>query len=222
MSQEQQLNGTEIFVVDDDETMRDTLSAVFVPEGCRVTCFAEGQSFLVAARSRTPACILLDVNMPGRSGLDMLRELDAPHYPAPILIVSGQRDVPTAVNAIKGGALDFIEKPIDAASVIARVREAIAAWPRRPAAGNGHMSQGMNQVINQVQPHEVQGADLLTPREREVLDRIVAGASNKEAGRTLTISPRTVEVHRARIMDKLGAKNAADLVRIVLGQGPRH
>jgi CheY-like chemotaxis protein len=96
---EQHLNGGEIFVVDDDELMRDTLSAVFEPEGCRVTCFAEGQSFLVAARSRTPACILLDVNMPGRSGLDMLRELDAPHYPAPILIVSGQRDVPTAVNA---------------------------------------------------------------------------------------------------------------------------
>jgi two-component system response regulator FixJ len=209
MAHEQQLNGTEIFVVDDDETMRDTLSAMFAPEGCRVTCFAEGQSFLVAARARTPACILLDVNMPGRSGLDMLRELDAPHYPAPILIVSGQGDVPTAVNAIKGGALDFIEKPIEAAAVIARVREAIMAWPRRPANGNGHLT-------------EVKGAGLLTPREREVLDRVIAGASNKEAGRTLGISPRTVEVHRARVMDKLGAKNTADLVRIVVGQGPGH
>jgi FixJ family two-component response regulator len=216
MAQEQHLNGTEIFVVDDDETMRDTLSAVFTPEGCRVTCFAEGQSFLVAARARTPACILLDVNMPGRSGLDMLRELDAPHYPAPILIVSGQGDVPTAVNAIKGGALDFIEKPIEPAAVIARVREAIVNW-RRPAGGNGSFTQP-------VQDHlaEVKGADLLTPREREVLARIIAGASNKEAGRTLGISPRTIEVHRARIMDKLGAKNAADLVRIVLGQGPKH
>ena len=209
MAHEQQLNGTEIFVVDDDETMRDTLSAMFAPEGCRVTCFAEGQSFLVAARARTPACILLDVNMPGRSGLDMLRELDAPHYPAPILIVSGQGDVPTAVNAIEGGALDFIEKPIEAAAVVARVREAIMAWPRRPANGNGHLT-------------EVKGAGLLTPREREVLDRVIAGASNKEAGRTLGISPRTVEVHRARVMDKLGAKNTADLVRIVVGQGPGH
>ena len=206
----QQLNGTEIFVVDDDEAMRETLSAMFAPEGCRVTCFAEGQSFLVAARARTPACILLDVNMPGRSGLDMLRELDAPHYPAPILIVSGQGDVPTAVNAIKSGALDFIEKPIEAAAVIARVREAIMAWPRRPA--NGHADSLA----------QVQGAGLLTPREREVLARVIAGASNKEAGRTLAISPRTVEVHRARIMDKLGAKNAADLVRIVLGQGAGH
>jgi FixJ family two-component response regulator len=209
MAQEQSLGGTEIFVVDDDETMRDTLSAVFVSEGCRVTCFAEGQPFLIAARARTPACILLDVNMPGRSGLDLLRELDARHYPAPILIVSGQSDVPTAVNAIKGGALDFIEKPIEAAVVVARVREAIMAWPQHTANGNGHLP-------------EVKGAEMLTPREREVLARVIAGASNKEAGRTLGISPRTVEVHRARVMDKLGARNTADLVRIVVGQAPRH
>src|SRR3954469_10796444 len=152
MAQEQHLSGTEIFVVDDDETMRDTLSAMFAPEGCRVTCFAEGRSFLAAARARTPACILLDVNMPGDSGLDMLRELDAPHYPAPILIVSGQRDVPTAVNAIKGGALDFIEKPIEAAAVVARVREAILGWTRRPANGSGDLT-------------EVRDVELLTPRE---------------------------------------------------------
>jgi two-component system response regulator FixJ len=205
------LNGSEIFVVDDDELMRDTLSAIFVPEGCRVTCFAEGQSFLAAARERTPACILLDVNMPGRSGLDMLRELDAPRYPAPILIVSGQADVPTAVSAIRGGALDFIEKPIEAATVVARVREAVLTWPRHPGGGNGQRAQGFLA--------EVRGAELLTPREREVLARIVAGASNKEAGRALGISPRTIEVHRARIMDKLGTRNAADLVRTVLGQG---
>jgi two-component system response regulator FixJ len=209
MAEQQNLHGTEIFVVDDDEAMRDALSAVLAPEGCRVTCFAEGQSFLTAARERTPACILLDVNMPGRSGLDMLRELDALHYPAPILIVSGQRDVPTAVNAIRGGALDFIEKPIVPEAVVARVREAIGAWVQRPANGNGHMP-------------EVKGADRLTPREREVMAEVIAGASNKEAGRKLRISPRTVEVHRARIMDKIGARNAADLVRIALGQGARH
>jgi FixJ family two-component response regulator len=206
---QQHLHGSEIFVVDDDEAMRDTLSAVLVPEGCRVTCFAEGRSFLAAARARTPACILLDVNMPDRSGLDMLRELDAPHYPAPILIVSGQRDVPTAVNAIKGGALDFIEKPFEAAAVVMRVRDAISAWSRRSGNGDGHLA-------------EVKGAELLTPREREVLSLVTAGASNKEAGRHLHISPRTVEVHRARIMEKLGAKNAADLVRIVLSPGQRN
>ena len=202
------LSSTEIFVVDDEELMRDMFAAMFEPEGYRVSCFAEGQSFLAAARARVPACILLDVNMPGRSGLDMLRELDAPHYPAPILIVSGQRDVPTAVHAIRGGALDFIEKPIRIEMMIARVSEAIGAWAQRPANGD--------RVV------EVLGAEQLTPREREVLAQIVSGASNKETGRTLGISPRTIEVHRARIMDKVGAKNAADLVRIVLGQGARH
>jgi FixJ family two-component response regulator len=208
---EPQLQGTEIFVVDDDELMRDTLSAVLAPEGCRVTGFAEGQSFLSAARARTPACILLDVNMPGYSGLDVLRALGAPHYPAPILIVSAQRDVPTAVNAIRGGALDFIEKPIEAADVVARVRTAIAAWTRR---SNGHGLLAADRLT------EVRGAERLTPRECEVLGKVVGGASNKEAGRMLGISPRTIEVHRARIMDKLGARNAADLVRIVMG--PRH
>lgn len=203
------LNGTEIFVVDDDELTLELFAAMFEPQGCRVSCFAEGQSFLAAARARTPACILLDVNIPGRSGLDMLRELDAPHYPAPILIVSGQRDVPTAVNAIKGGALDFIEKPIGAEAMIARVSEAIGAWGRR--APNGSVPLVL-----------VKGAEQLTPREHQVLTQVVAGASNKEAGRTLGISPRTVEVHRARIMDKLGARNAADLVRTVLGPRLRH
>lgn len=205
---EQPQSRREVFIVDDDELMRDTLSAVLIPEGYRVTCFAEGQSFLDAARARTPACILLDVNMPGRTGLDVLRELDAPHYPAPILIVSGQGDVPTAVNAIKSGALDFIEKPIEAAAVVERVREAIQSWSRRAGNGAGRLA-------------DVQGVEALTRREREVLHQVVGGASNKEAGRQLGISPRTVEVHRARIMEKLGARNAADLVRIVLGQGPR-
>ena len=199
-----QLRGTEIYVVDDDELMCETISAMLETEGCRVTCFGEGQPFLAAARQRPPSCILLDVNMPDRSGLDMLRELDAPHYPAPILIVSGQNDVPTAVNAIRGGALDFIEKPFGVSDIVTRVSEAIQGWTARHAEGS---------------PRLFPGCDLLTPREHEVLVQITGGASNKEAGRQLGISPRTVEVHRARIMDKLGAKNAADLVRTVFGAG---
>jgi FixJ family two-component response regulator len=203
------LNGTEVFVVDDDELILDLFTSMFEPEGCRVSCFAESQSFLAAARARVPACILLDVNLPGRSGLDVLRELDAVHYPAPIFIVSGQRDVPTAVNAIRNGALDFIEKPVEIVAVLTRVIEAIGTWARRTPGGEESFTY-------------VKGAEQLTPREREVLAQIVAGASNKEAGRTLSISPRTVEVHRARIMDKLGARNTADLVRTVLGPRFRH
>ena len=200
--------GTELFVVDDDDAMRDTLSVVFSHEGYQVVSFAEGNSFLTAARSRTPACVLLDVNMPGRSGINILKELDAHHYNAPIFIISAQNDIPLAVDAIKNGAFDFIEKPFVPDAVIARVRAAIAGWKRLATNGNG---DGHSPSFP--------GHDLLTPREREVLSQIANGASNKEAGRLLGISPRTIEVHRARIMEKLRAKNAADLVRIVLTNG---
>jgi FixJ family two-component response regulator len=159
---------------------------------------------------RVPACILLDVQMPGPSGLDVLKELNAQQFPAPILIISGQGDIPMAVEAIKNGALDFIEKPFRASDVAARVRDAIEATARRAADGLGSLTDGA-----------FPGHDQLTPREREVLSQLAAGASNKVAGRHLGISPRTVEVHRARIMEKAGAKNAADLVRIVLGHRAR-
>lgn len=207
MDQELMSHG-EIFVVDDDPAVRDALSVVFSLEGYRVTSFGEGASFLGVAHSTTPACILLDVHMPGLSGLDVLKKLNAQHYPAPVFIISGQADIPIAVDAIRHGALDFIEKPFDASTIVARVGAAIEAWVAR--AKNGHGDIGS---------HQFPGHELLTPREREVLGQIAGGASNKEAGRTLGISPRTIEVHRARIMEKLGAKNAADLVRIVLSEG---
>jgi FixJ family two-component response regulator len=201
----------EIIIVDDDPSVRDALSVVFSLEGYHVTSFADGQSLLNAARARTPSCILLDVHMPGQSGLDILKELNAQAYPAPIFIISGQGDIPMAVDAIKNGALDFIEKPFNAETVVSRVREAIQAWDRRREAGSS------SDVLGAAFP----GRDTLTPREREVLAQIAGGASNKEAGRHLGISPRTIEVHRARIMEKLGAKNAADLVRIVMSEA-RH
>jgi two-component system, LuxR family, response regulator FixJ len=202
----QGLPGGEIFVVDDDPGVRDSLSTVLTLEGYHVTSFAEGDSFIAAARARTPTCIILDVHMPGRSGLDILKELNAQNYDAPIFIISGRVDIPTAVDAIKHGALDFIEKPFDADTVVNRVREATAAWRRRASAD----------ASAQVKLRQFPGRELLTPRESEVLMQIAGGASNKEAGRVLGISPRTIEVHRARIMEKIGARNAADLVRIVL------
>jgi two-component system response regulator FixJ len=196
----------EIFIVDDDPAVRDALSVVFSLEGYHVSGYADGNSFLTAARARPPACIILDVHMPGRSGLDILKELNAQNYAAPIFIISGQGDIPMAVEAIRSGALDFIEKPFDADTVVARVRDAVAAWAKRETTAEA----------NEFLAASFPGRGLLTPREREVLEQIAAGASNKEAGRLLGISPRTIEVHRARIMEKLGAKNAADLVRIVL------
>jgi FixJ family two-component response regulator len=195
-----------VFVVDDDAAIRDGLAAVLSLEGYRVTSFAEGASFLLAAKTRTPDCIILDVHMPGRSGLDILKELNAQHYQAPIFIISGIGDIPMAVEAIKNGAFDFIEKPFDAKTVVTRVREAIEAWARKD------QSTDRPPML----PESFPGQDLLTPRERDVLEHVVAGASNKEAGRELGISPRTIEVHRARLLEKLGARNAVELVRILL------
>jgi two-component system response regulator FixJ len=196
----------EIFVVDDDPTARESFATLLAEAGFHVTLFADGDSVVGEARARTPACIILDLHMPGGSGLDTLTKLDARHYAAPILVVSGRSDIPCVVEAIKRGAFDYIEKHRASEDLVARVGEAVdavanrasdfGAWdPARPA---------------------FPGAAKLTPREHEVLAQIVGCASNKEAASQLGISRRTVEIHRAHIMQKLGAKNSVDLMRIVM------
>ena len=172
-------NTREIFIVDDDPLVLNALTVVLSREGYQVTGFGEGASFLAAAKMRTPTCVILDVHMPGQSGLDILKELNAQQYLAPIFIISGVGDIPMAVEAF--------------------ARRAKRSGP---------------EVLSKTFP----GHELLTARERDVLSQIASGSSNKQAGRELGISPRTIEVHRARIMEKLGAKNAADLVRIVLSE----
>jgi FixJ family two-component response regulator len=196
----------EIFAVDDDPAVRETLSIVLSTGGYEVICFADGAALLAVARTRTPACILLDVHIPGKSGLDILKELRGEDYPAPIFIISGQGDIAMAVSAIKNGALDFIEKPFKGNELVARLEEAIEAYARRQAEN----------AQSKIASFHFPGREPLTRREREVLEQFTAGASNKEAGRALGISPRTIEDHRANIMKKLGARNAADLVRIVM------
>jgi FixJ family two-component response regulator len=196
----------EIFVVDDDPAIRETLSLVLSAAGYQVICFADGAALLAVARSRTPCCMLIDVHIPGKSGLDILKELHGEDYPAPIFMISGQGDIAMAVSAIKNGALDFIEKPFRGSEIVGRLDEAIGAYARRRAD---------NSASNVASLH-FPGREPLTRREREVLEQFVSGASNKEAGRQLAISPRTIEDHRANIMKKLGARNAADLIRIVM------
>jgi len=191
-----------IYIVDDDPAVRDALSVLFNMEGYVVETFSDGDAFIRSASRAVPACVMLDVHMPGRSGIEILKALNAENYPAPIFIISGQGDIPMAVEAIRNGAFDFIEKPFSAETVLERVKESIALARKRQEAGD---------------TQSFPGSDALTRRELEVLKEITDGASNKEVGRSLGISPRTVEVHRARIMEKLGARNAADLVRIVLG-----
>lgn len=192
-----------IYIVDDDPAVRDALSVVFSLEGFVVETFSDGDTFVQSASKTHPACVILDVHMPGRSGIDILKTLNAENYPAPIFIISGQGDIPMAVEAIRNGAFDFIEKPFTADKVVERINQGIEA---------------VNRTSSDDMPMNFSGADMLTRRESEVLKEITDGSSNKEVGRKLGISPRTVEVHRARIMEKLGARNAADLVRIVLGR----
>jgi two-component system, LuxR family, response regulator FixJ len=196
-----------VYVVDDDASVRDALSVMLTLEGFQVFGFADGDSLLAAVRQHQPDCVILDVHMPGRSGLDILKELHQRQNAVPLFIISGQGDIPMAVDAIKNGALDFIEKPFHAETLVTRIREAIAAAREKAQAQTG----------SRLASH-FPGRDLLTPREFQVLELIANGASSKEAGRHLGISPRTIEVHRARVMEKLGAKNTIDLVHIVLSE----
>ena len=208
MTQNGGLNG-EIFIVDDDATLRESMSIVFSQAGYQVMTFNEGMSCVAIARVRVPSCILVDMCMPGLSGLDILKQLDAANYPAPIFIVSGHGDIPAAVEAIRNGARDFIEKRMEPGLIVKRVLETIGAWERERRPRNYQMSD--------IRWRPFPGRDRLTRREIEVLEQIAAGATNKIAARILKISPRTLECHRWHIMKKLGAKNAVELVRKVLG-----
>lgn len=196
-----------VFIVDDDASVRDALTMLLKLEGFSVSAFADGTSFLEALGTSAPVCLILDLHLPGISGREILRQLSEAHFSAPIFVISGQSDIATAVEAMKNGALDFLEKPFSANVIVDRVREAVTVYRR---SMEGHID-GLA---------DFPGRHLLTRRERDVLAQVARGASNKEAGRRLGISPRTVEVHRARIMDKLGARNAADLMRIVLSDVP--
>jgi FixJ family two-component response regulator len=196
----------EIFLVDDDPAVRETLTLVLSAGGYQVICFADGAALLAVARNRTPSCILLDVHIPGKSGLDVLKELRGEHYSAPIFMISGQGDIAMAVDALKNGALDFIEKPFRGSEIVTRLDQAIGAFARRRS----------EESVPNITSLHFPGREPLTRRECDVLEQFASGASNKEAGRRLGISPRTIEDHRANIMKKLGARNAADLIRIVM------
>src|ERR1044071_1163361 len=163
----------QIFIVDDDAAVRETLSLVFTSAGYDVVRFGEGAALLAAVKERSPVCIILDVHIPGKSGLDILKQLNHQDYPVPIFIMSGRGDIAMAVDAIKNGALDFIEKPFRGSEVVARVRDAIEANAQRMASRNTAPSQSLN----------FPGREPLTPREQDVLGCLVDGASNKEMAR---------------------------------------
>ena len=198
----------QIFVVDDDPSMRQSLSSVLEEEGYEVICFADGAALLSSARDRIPACIFLEVGLPGKSGIDILKKLRAEDYPAPVFVTSGQGDIPMAVDAIRNGASDFIEKPVTGNEIVGLMKALVEAPSRA--------SNGANPSRNV--PLHLACHEPLTRRERDVLVHLVEGASNKEIAHRLGLSSRTVEGHRACIMRKAGVRSAAELVRLLLSK----
>lgn len=187
--------GNEVFILEDDLTMRAMLRIVLERAGYRPVFFADGGALLARLGRSCPACILLDLYLPAESGLDVLGELRNMSNPTPVLIVSGQGDIPTAVRALHLGAADFVEKPFNAGDLIARIEDAGASVDTgSPAQADGFKTSWR-----------------LTKREQEVLDHLLAGSTSKVIGRKLNLSPRTIEDHRASIMRKAGVKTIAQL-----------
>jgi RNA polymerase sigma factor (sigma-70 family) len=195
-----------VFLVDDDEAVRDSLSMSLEMAGLRVEGFASAPAFLDAYDPARPGCLVLDVRMPDMSGLELQEILAARRINIPIIFITGHGDVPMSVKAVKAGAVDFLEKPFKKEVLLERIHEALA--------------QDMQARQDEAQRRQLK--DLLahlTPREQEVMALVVGGRSNKEIARQLDISPRTVETHRARIMEKMGAESLPDLVTLAVACG---
>lgn len=190
-----------VHIVDDDPAIRDSVSLLLSLRGYRTASFADAEGFLAAVAPDWAGCILADIRMPGMSGLQMQRELLARAIPLPVIVVTAHGDVGSARAAFKSEAVDFLEKPFEEDALLAAIEHAFEKERRRITSSQalGRRNTGLAQ---------------LTPREREVMDLIVQGQHNRDIGRQLGISVRTVEVHKARLMDKLGARNLAELIRI--------
>jgi FixJ family two-component response regulator len=197
-----------IHVVDDDSAMRDSLGWLLESAGYRIALHASAECFLQSADIDRGACVVLDVRMPGSSGLAVQETLIERNVTLPIIFVTGHGDVPMAVHAIKRGAVDFIEKPFNDDALLALISSTVKSHERVQAA---RAARG------------VVAARLatLSPREREVMDCVIAGKLNKIIADELGISIKTVEVHRARVMQKLGVSSVAELVQAMLAPGAR-
>ncbi len=199
-----------VYIVDDDPDVRQATSFLVATAGYATVALEGAEALLVAVSAESAGCLVLDVRLPGMDGLQLQRELRRRGIRLPIVFITGHGDIPMAVEAISEGALDFLEKPFDAETLLQRVAEALERDRRRRE--QQRLAVALEQRLAQ-----------LTPRERQVMEGILTGKLNKVIGYELGMSTRTVEVHRARLLDKLGARNASELVRMVLtgeGQAP--
>lgn len=192
-----------IFIVDDDEAVRGSLEALLESHGFGVEVFDSADAFLRSEALTRTGCLIADIRLPGMDGLALQEELVRRGTRLQVIVVTGFGDVPLAVRAMKSGAIDFLEKPYDEGVLLSAVRRALEA------------ARAASQAADAAHEVEVRFASL-TERERQVLDLLAAGRPNKVIAYELDISPRTVEIHRARVMEKMGARNLAELVRMVV------
>lgn len=192
-----------VHVVDDDPAIRDSLSFLLSAADLEPIVYESALSLLERAELLEPGCIVTDVRMPGMSGLELVLKLKEKQLNHPVIVLTGHGDVALAVEAMKAGVVDFIEKPFDEDVLLKAVQTALA--------------REVNATARQAEKAEVEGkVAQLSQREREVFEAIVSGDSNKSAAQKLGISPRTVEIYRAHVMDKMGAQTLSDLVRMAL------
>jgi two-component system response regulator FixJ len=198
-----------VHIVDDEEPVRKSLAFLLSISGFAVRLHESATAFLEAAPAIRNGCLVTDLRMPDMSGVELLQKMRSLPRRIPSIVITGHGDVPMAVEAMKAGALDFIEKPFEDSLIIDAVKRAAAELDKESPAEDAAEIDGR--------------LSLLTDREREIFDGVVAGLPNKTIAYDLNISPRTVEVHRASVMSKMAARNLAELVRMALavGMGPR-
>jgi two-component system, LuxR family, response regulator FixJ len=195
-----------VYVIDDDEAMRDSLNFLLDSAGFEVTLFETAQQFLDALPNLAFGCVISDVRMPGIDGIELLKQLKARQAAFPIIVMTGHGDVPLAVEAMKLGAMDFLEKPFEDERLLAMIEAALRL--AEPAAKSDAVAQDIAARVAS-----------LSPRERQVMDGLVAGLSNKLIAREYEISPRTIEVYRANVMTKMQAGSLSELVRLAMRAG---
>ncbi len=190
-----------VFIVDDDLAVARSLRWLIESVRLKVETFASAQAFLDGYDAAKPGCLVLDVRMPGMSGIELQERLTAQRIRVPIIFITGHGDVQMAVRAVQAGAFDFIEKPFNDQDLLDRMQRAISFDSER--RGRDSLRAQLSALVAS-----------LTPREREVMDLVVAGMSNKAVANTLGLSAKTVEVHRAKVMEKMNARSVSDLVRM--------
>lgn len=192
-----------VYLVEDDDAVRDSLQMVLESVGHKVVAYSRGDAFLEDFSTEMAGCMVLDIRMPGMNGMELQRQLNSRNSILPIIFVTGHGDVPMAVEAMQKGAVDFVQKPYREEELLGKIQQAIAA----DAESRAELAE-KHKIVERLQE--------LTPREKQVMDLMIEGKANKVIAFDLDISQRTVEIHRARVMEKMGVRSLAHLVRMVM------